>query len=309
MDSARHARMSADCRNPEFPIMRRIALVSLVAASACAQPHGPVPTPAEEPVIAAAPEPSAPRTPARGDGPMLPEADAVLTRIVVACCPDPDADMPVLAAVAAVRPELMVFVDWTGAAPVRAEAYGRLNLNAQFAALNMAVPMLAAPGPPLSDAEAEADFESYWTGAAPGAGRDGVHGSRIFGLPGRRVQVVITSPNPDRDQEAWLDAELRRPAEVRVLVGSASRTDSSVQGALVRIPTGSEPTGEELASLSPPPVSGPEAGFGLIEVDWPRRRVFLSRYGRAGQQLERRVIALKPPPSGSAEPLKALRPY
>ena len=93
-------------------------------------------------------------------------------------------------------------------------------------------------------------FETFWRDAALGAGHPGVYGAKIYGPSGRRVQVILLdtrffrsplkrseTPNtegyrpylPDADpaktmlgdaQWAWLAAELKRPAEIRLVVSS-----------------------------------------------------------------------------------------
>ncbi|WP_049724762.1 alkaline phosphatase D family protein [Wenzhouxiangella marina] len=97
----------------------------------------------------------------------------------------------------------------------------------------------------------EAIFETYWgMEDHPVADRDGVYYSETFGPEGQRVQIIMLdtrffrtdltrSPNrgaagmeryvpsdaPDQDmlgpeQWAWLEAELRKPADLRLLVSS-----------------------------------------------------------------------------------------
>ena len=144
--------------------------------------------------------------------------------------------------------------------PKLRKAYADLNINAHFSAFNMAVPMLAVwddhdygandagaefPGRALS----ERLFETYWGPAAVGTERPGVYGSRTFGPRGRRVQIIMLDTRffrsalkrgePDANgrrpyvgqtdpgatllgeaQWRWLEAELRKPAQVRLLVSS-----------------------------------------------------------------------------------------
>jgi alkaline phosphatase D len=100
--------------------------------------------------------------------------------------------------------------------------------------------------------EAEALFDTFWhvDPESPAGRREGVHDARIVGPPGRRVQVILLDtrsfrsplrptdergapgrerwlPDPDpsktmlgADQWAWLGTQLRRPAELRLLVSS-----------------------------------------------------------------------------------------
>lgn len=100
-------------------------------------------------------------------------------------------------------------------------------------------------------------FETYWTTAAVGGGHPGVYGARtfgpkgrpIFGPKGRRVQIILLDTRffrtplkrGERDADGrrpyvaqtasdasmlgeaqwrWLEGELRKPAEVRLLVSS-----------------------------------------------------------------------------------------
>ena len=93
-------------------------------------------------------------------------------------------------------------------------------------------------------------FETFWRDAALGGGHPGVYGARIYGPPGYRVQVILLdtrffrsplrrseTPNAagykpylsDADpsntmlgeaQWAWLADELRKPAEIRLVVSS-----------------------------------------------------------------------------------------
>jgi alkaline phosphatase D len=93
-------------------------------------------------------------------------------------------------------------------------------------------------------------FETFWRDAALGGGRPGVYGARIYGPPGYRVQVILldtrffrsplrrsetpnaagykpylADPDPAKTmlgeaQWAWLAGELRKPAEIRLVVSS-----------------------------------------------------------------------------------------
>jgi alkaline phosphatase D len=210
----------------------------------------------------------------RGEGPPLPAPDAILTRIALGSCSEESQPLPIFAAVAAAKPDLFLFLGDNvygdqrpkagetadPALPKLREAYEALNLNAHFAAFNMSTPALATwddhdfglndGGADFSGRElAEAMFESYWGPAALGAGRPGVYGARVFGPPGRRVQILMldtrffrsplrkgeadpegrrpyvaqTEPDATMLGEAqwrWLEAELRKPAEVRLLASS-----------------------------------------------------------------------------------------
>ncbi|MEQ1711469.1 MAG: alkaline phosphatase D family protein, partial [Hyphomicrobium sp.] len=141
-----------------------------------------------------------------------------------------------------------------------AEAYRRQLANPEFSAVRAALPMLgtwddhdyglndAAAGFPHR-ATAAALFRAYWQRPAPTAPPDGIYSAHMFGPAGRRVQIIMLDTRsfrsafapkpdglelfgkfgPDRDpsktmlgaaQWAWLEAELRKPAEVRLLVSS-----------------------------------------------------------------------------------------
>lgn len=144
--------------------------------------------------------------------------------------------------------------------PKLGQAYADMAVNAQFSALNMGVPILATwddhdfglndGGAEFAGRErAERLFESFWTTASLGGDHPGVYGARTFGPPGRRVQILMldtrffrsplrkgepnaagrrpyvaqTDPAATMLGEAqwrWLEAALREPAEVRLLVSS-----------------------------------------------------------------------------------------
>lgn len=91
-------------------------------------------------------------------------------------------------------------------------------------------------------------FETFWGAGARTAAREGVYDARIFGPEGRRVQIVLLDtrwsrtsltrlpqadqrgrykPSEDPQQRmlsdtqwAWLEAQLREPADVRFIVSS-----------------------------------------------------------------------------------------
>lgn len=98
---------------------------------------------------------------------------------------------------------------------------------------------------------AEDIFETYWRAPEDVTGRPGVHYSRMYGEEGKRVQVIMLDtrffrsnlrrpapgedgpaigrylPSEDadatmlgEDQWAWLEAELAKPADLRILVSS-----------------------------------------------------------------------------------------
>ena len=146
------------------------------------------------------------------------------------------------------------------ALPKLKQAYADLALNAQFAAFNMSTPILATwndhdfgrndAGAEFPFKErAERMFESFWTTASLGNDHPGVYGARTFGPAGQRVQVIMLDTRffrsglkkgePDANgrrpyvpqtepgatllgdaQWRWLEAELKRPADIRLLVSS-----------------------------------------------------------------------------------------
>jgi alkaline phosphatase D len=141
----------------------------------------------------------------------LPPVDQVLTRIAVGSCTQQDATIPILAAVAASRPDLFLDMgdnvygdDDSGdpALPVLAAAYETLEKNRDFAALRAEVPILAVwddhdyarndgGAEWAGKGRAEELFEAFWGASSLGGGHDGVYGAAVFGPEGRRVQVVL----------------------------------------------------------------------------------------------------------------------
>jgi hypothetical protein len=303
---------------PEF-LMRRAALAASLLAFGCAPPPAPTPqaAPPTEAAAAAAPPAPSPVLPVRGDGaPALPSSHAVLTRIAVGCCPHPERDLPVLSAVTQAGPDLLLFLDQAPADDLAAgrEGYDLLNLNAHFASLNMALPILAAPGGGASaGADHERLFETYWSSAAPGGDHPGAYGARVFGPEGRRIQVLVLDPAASDPQARWLEQALQTPAELRVIMGSPTHGSlervAATHGSLERVAAASARTtlfieaggaGElrrAAAAGSPsahlmrlPPMNAEDAParFGLIEVDWARGTVLFSLRdagGRATQTL------------------------
>jgi alkaline phosphatase D len=190
-----------------------------------------------------------------------PAPDAVLTRIAVGSCLNQRRPAPILRTIAGLRPDLLlligdnVYADTDDAARMRA-AYADLGANADYRALVGAVPVLATwDDHDYGDNDAGAEW-AFQHGAkdamlaffdepagSPRRSRDGVYDARVFGPPGRRVQVILLdtrwfrsplvqaergyTPNTDPRatilgdaQWAWLGAQLRVPAEVRILASS-----------------------------------------------------------------------------------------
>ena len=251
-----------------------IALAVLALASGCAgrsEPPAPASAPpAVAPVAEAATPTPAEVLPIRGDGPPLPAASTILTRIAFGSCAEETLPIPIMGALATLAPDLFV---WVGdnvygdaeagdmALPELKQAYADMAMNAFFSAFTMGTPMLAvwddhdyglndAGGDFAGKARAERLFETFWRESSLGDERPGAYGARIFGPPGRRVQVILLDtrffrsplrrsdvPNaqgyrpylPDTDpsktmlgeaQWSWLAQELRKPAEIRLVVSS-----------------------------------------------------------------------------------------
>ena len=221
-----------------------LLLAACAAAPVAEPPELPLdPPPAAAP--AAEPEETAPTEPRlylRGDGPALPAADQALSRIALGAGADPARPLPILGAIAAADPELLLLAGDVVRAeagaearlPSLREAYGVLSMNAHFAAFNMAEPMLAAWGAaevlPEDTALSERMFETFWRDAAVGRDHPGVYGARAYGPAGRRVQVLLldlhTFRSPDtllgEAQWAWLADQLQQPADLRLLVSPQS---------------------------------------------------------------------------------------
>lgn len=151
-----------------------------------------------------------------------------------------DASMPELRRAYGTLSRRQEFIELTKAAPIMAtwddHDYGANDRGGDF---------------PLKE-EAERLFETFWNlpPLDPARSRPGVHQSRIFGPEGRRVQVILLdtrffrspltptdekgAPGKERylpssdpgqtmlgaEQEAWLAGELRKPADLRILVSS-----------------------------------------------------------------------------------------
>ncbi|MFW6027225.1 MAG: alkaline phosphatase D family protein [bacterium] len=204
----------------------------------------------------------------------LPDSAAVLTRIAFGSGAAQDRPQPVLDAVRRQSPQLFIYAGdnvYGGAdaaklspdLPELRQAYGRLSRRAEFRRLVRAVPVMAIwddrdYGYPGAGAEfpfrreSERLFRAFWgIGVGdPRRGRDGLYYARIFGPPGRRVQIILLDtrsfrsplkvaadwkntgrpgyvPDPDpaktllgEAQWTWLERQLLKPAEVRLIVSS-----------------------------------------------------------------------------------------
>lgn len=191
-----------------------------------------------------------------------------LRRIGIASCADQTRPQPIWDTVLADRPDLFIFGGdnvYASAPPWSLErleqAYAAQAAIPGFGRLRKAVPHLAIWDDHdygLGDGGAEfahkkaskAAFLRFWEVPAgdPRHAHEGLHHARVFGPPGRRVQVILLDTRwfrsplkrtdqrdapgkeryiPDADpaktllgeaQWRWLEARLREPAEVRLVV-------------------------------------------------------------------------------------------
>lgn len=152
-----------------------------------------------------------------------------------------------------------IYADTTDMDLMRAK-YARLRADAGFAALLKACPVLAtwddhdyggndAGAEYVKRVESQRIFVDFWNDAedSPRRKRPGVYDAKIFGPEGKRLQVILLDtryfrgplqkgekrvggpyvPSDDKrvtmlgeDQWKWLEEQLRRPAEVRVIASS-----------------------------------------------------------------------------------------
>ncbi|KAB2851708.1 MAG: alkaline phosphatase family protein [Hyphomicrobiaceae bacterium] len=140
------------------------------------------------------------------------------------------------------------------------EAYAALAVHPDFAKVRASIPILAtwddhdygrndAGGDFPFKAVARKLFDDFWSVESERRARPGVYDARIHGPPGRRVQVILLDtrsfrspwsakkadatyrgpygPDPDPsltmlgpEQWAWLERELKKPADIRFIVSS-----------------------------------------------------------------------------------------
>lgn len=191
--------------------------------------------------------------------------DTVLERIAVGSCLDQARPQPIWGDVIATRPQLMlmagdnVYGDSRGDDVVPLiEAYRRQGANPDLARARDAFAFLATWDDHdygLNDAGGDYKhriasarlFHSFWQLKPERAEEGGIHYARIYGPPGRRVQIILLdtrsfrSPlkrksaaftfwgpyEPDESaqktmlgaaQWRWLETELAKPADIRLLV-------------------------------------------------------------------------------------------
>lgn len=231
------------------------------AAAVPIAPNGPAAAPNAASAAASTPAPAA-----EAADPALP--GGLVRRIAFGSCIDQNKPAPLLDAIAAWQPDLMIYggdnvyaspVPWSEA-KLR-EAYATLAGKPEFARLRAAVPSLAIwddhdygvndGGADFAHKDAaKAAFMDFWRLPAndPRRQRAGLYHAVVLGPVGRRVQVILLDgrsfrselkqtdqrnvpgkerylPDDDRDktllgeaQWQWLEAQLRQPAELRLLV-------------------------------------------------------------------------------------------
>jgi len=199
-----------------------------------------------------------------------PAADRALTRIALGSCADQRDRQPIWDAIHGWRPELMLMAgdnvygdSFASDLLELREAYLAADRVPGFARMKRELPVAAIWDDHdygVNDAGAEFPWKqrskdlfcAFWGVAAddPRRGRDGLFHARIFGPPGRRVQVILLDtrwfrselkptndfnapgkqrfvPDDDPDktllgeaQWRWLAEQLRQPAELRLIVSS-----------------------------------------------------------------------------------------
>ena len=199
-----------------------------------------------------------------------PAADRALTRIALGSCADQRDRQPIWDAIHRWRPELMLMAgdnvygdSFASDLLELREAYLAADRVPGFARMKRDLPVMAIWDDHdygVNDAGAEFPWKqrskdlfcAFWGVAAddPRRGRDGLFHARIFGPPGRRVQVVLLDtrwfrsplrrtdqrgaagrerylPDDDPDktllgaaQWRWLEEQFRQPAELRLVVSS-----------------------------------------------------------------------------------------
>lgn len=194
-----------------------------------------------------------------------PRDEQAVSRMLFGSCIKQDQPMPIFRTMLERDPQLLLFLgdniyaDTTDMAVMRAK-YATLAANEDFHAIRAACPVLATwddhdygqndGGADFPQrAEAEEVFLEFWQvpSDSPRRQRAGVYDARVFGPPGKRLQVIlldtrffrsplargerrvggpyIPDEDPDKtmlgdEQWQWLERQLRVPAEVRVIASS-----------------------------------------------------------------------------------------
>jgi alkaline phosphatase D len=188
--------------------------------------------------------------------------EPVMSRILFGSCVKQDQPMPIFETIIERNPELFVFLgdniyaDTTDMDVMRAK-YGKLGSDAGFQKLLASTPVLAiwddhdygandAGAEYPKRAESQQVFVDFWGDPAdsPRRQRPGIYDAKIFGPPGKRLQVILLDvryfrgplktderrvggpyiPADDPNitmlgeaQWAWLAEQLRQPAEFRIV--------------------------------------------------------------------------------------------
>lgn len=201
-------------------------------------------------------------------GPALPKSDQALSLIAIGSCQTAEKPMPILDQIAASNPELMLYIgdnvygdarEGNISLPELQAQYAKLNTREEFNRLRAKVPMMAtwddhdyglndAGGSFSGKAIAQNMFARFWGLEDKLKDQKGIYQSKIFGLEGKRVQIILLDTRYDRGalmrrtdrgprgpylpstldgqrmlsdaQWAWLAGELKKPAELRLIVSS-----------------------------------------------------------------------------------------
>lgn len=202
----------------------------------------------------------------------MPSTVATITRIAFGSCNHQNGSQHVWEKIAATGPDLFLLIGdnvygdqmWTGDAALTTlrNAYALQSSHPEFADFRATVPMMTTwddhdfgfndGGASFAfKGWAEDIYETYWDASPAVRARPGVYESRMFGNPGRSVQVIMLDTRffrsdleryPYADERrplgnypasegegqtmlgaaqwAWLEQELAKPADLRILVSS-----------------------------------------------------------------------------------------
>jgi alkaline phosphatase D len=170
------------------------------------------------------------------------------TVITFGSCNEQERPQPIWRSIAASKPDLFIFcgdnvyADTEDMAKMRA-AYDTLAANPDFAAFRGEVPVVATwddhdyggddtgAGYPMKRESKDILLNFFGEPAHSSRwGRDGVYTSYLLGKPGRMLQVILLDlrwwkvyggPLLGDEQWAWLEKQLRTPADVRLVVSSS----------------------------------------------------------------------------------------
>jgi alkaline phosphatase D len=157
---------------------------------------------------------------ARGDAAPLPQKDTLITRVAFGSCIDPEQPIPILEAIQARNPRLMVMlgdnvygdaVSGDPSLPELRRAYENLANNQFFRSFSASIPVLSVWDDHdygLNDGgiefahkvEAERIFDAFWgVGEGdPRAEHEGVYGSFTFGPVGQQIQIILLDTRTHR---------------------------------------------------------------------------------------------------------------